>query len=99
MQQYVEKVVAKHGEFTMTEIEADAPTVYSRGNAVNICELVEEVKPNGVETLTYCNDNEEGYEYYSYENEYLSDELIAEIRSIVEDYEADCLKTEKRCAD
>jgi len=97
----IQRIIKEHGEFTATEIELDAsPIKNSIGNGlVNVSELVEEFRNDGVETITYNDEHELGYSFYAYDDEELSDEIIAEIRTIAEDYEADCLKTEKRCED
>lgn len=97
----IQRIIKEHGEFTATEIELDAsPIKNSMGNGhINVSELVEGFRFNGVETITYHDEHELGYDWYDYTDVELSDDLIAEIKVIAENYEADCLKTEKRCAD
>jgi len=96
---YIKKVLNEWGEVTACDLELDhSPCLNSIGNGkVNVSELVEEFRPNGVSTVTYQDQLDLGYSDYHYEE--LNDDIIAEIRVIMENYEADCLKTEKRCAD
>jgi hypothetical protein len=97
--EYIKKILREFGETTATQLELDhSPCLNSINNGkANVSELVEEFRPNGVSSITYQDEHELGYGDYHYEE--LSDDIIAEIRGIMEDYEADCLKTEKRCAD
>jgi hypothetical protein len=97
---YIKKVIAEHGETTSTDMELDScPCLYSKGNRTNISELVEEYRKDGVETITYVDDQNDGYNFYAYDDPDLTDDIIAEIRQVMEEYEAEQLKTEKRCAD
>ena len=96
----IQKIIAEHGETTSTDMELDScPCLYSKGSTTNISELVEEYRKDGVETITYVDDQNDGYNFYSYDDTDLSDDIIAEIRNVMENWEAECLKTEKRCAD
>lgn len=60
-----------------------------------ICEYIEEFNADGVETVV-CQDDKI-LSYFNYDYEKLPEEIIDEILEIVEDYETDMLKTEKRC--
>lgn len=97
----IKRIIAEHGETTSTDMELDTcPCLYSKGNDNhNISELVEDYRKDGVETITYVGEQTDGYSFYDYDDTDLSDEIIAEIRRVMEDYEADMLKTEKRCSD
>jgi hypothetical protein len=96
---YIKRVLTEWGETTACDLELDSsPCLYSVGtNKLNVCELVEEFRPNGVSTVTYQNEMDLGYTDYLYSE--LSDEVLEEIVSVMEDYEAECLQTEKRCSD
>jgi len=97
----IKRIIKEFGETTATELELDhSPCINSIGNGkANVSELVEEFRPDGVESITYQDEMDLGYNFYEYEDPQLSDDIIAEIRQIMEEYEADCLKTEKRCQD
>lgn len=93
----IKDILITWGSTSCTECERDhSPSFYSTGNGGgNVCELVEELNADGVETIVYDDENEVDWNNYTYEE--LPDEIIAEILEIVEEYEADMLKTEKRC--
>jgi len=92
---YIKKVLGEWGATSCCELELDhSPSINSMAGG-NIGELVEEFNVNGVSAVTYDDDNEIGWNDYNYEE--LSDDIIDEISDIMENYEADMLKTEKRC--
>jgi len=93
------RILNEWGQTTATELELDcSPCLRSIGNeAMNVVELVEEFRPSGVATLTYHDQIELGYSEYQYDD--LPEDIIEEIYRIMEDYEADQLRTEKRCQD
>lgn len=95
----IKDIIIVWGATTTSELECkSSPCMFSRGNdKKNISELIEEFHSDRVSAITYQNDNEIAWSNYAYED--LSDELIAEILEIIEAYEADMLKTEKRCQD
>jgi hypothetical protein len=94
---YIKKVLGEWGATSCTELELDhSPSLYSTGNGGgNVCELVEQFNADGVEAIVYDDEIELEYNNYSYDE--LSDDIIDEIVEIMEDYETDMLKTEKRC--
>jgi hypothetical protein len=94
---YIKKVIREWGNTSCCEQELDhSPSLMSTGNGGgNVCELVEQFNANDVETIVYHDDVELEYNNYSYEE--LPDDIIDEITDIMENYEADMLKTEKRC--
>ena len=94
---YIKKVIAEWGNTSCCELELDhSPSLMSTGNGGgNVCELVEQFNANDVETIVYHDDVELEYNNYPYED--LPDDIIDEITDIMENYEADMLKTEKRC--
>lgn len=93
----IKSILAVWGSTSCTERECESsPTLNSLGSG-DICELVETFYSDSVETIVYDNGTEKEYNSYQYEE--LSEEIIDEILEIVDEYEADMLKTEKRCAD
>ena len=94
----IKAIIERWGETTATELELDrSPVIASMGNHVNVSELVEDFNKDGVETITYQDENTLGYTYYEYEE--LSDDIILEILEIMDYYDADMDKTQKRIED
>jgi hypothetical protein len=93
----IKDILAVWGATSCAERETDhSPCKSSIGNGkCNVSELIEQFDANGVSAVTYNDEIEIGWNDYSYEE--LEDYLINEILEIVEEYEADMLKTEKRC--
>lgn len=93
---YIKKVIGEWGATSCCERERDhSPSMNSLAGG-RVCELVEQFYLNGVETVVYDDQTELDWNNYTYEE--LSDDIIDEIVEIMEDYEADMLKTEKRCS-
>jgi hypothetical protein len=93
---YIKKVVGEWGSTSCCELERDhSPSMNSLAGG-RVCELVEEFNVDGVCTVVYNDETEVDWNAYDYEE--LSDEVLDEIVSIMEDYEANMLKTEKRCS-
>jgi len=91
----IKDILVVWGSTSCTERECDhSPTINSIGN---IAEQIETFYADSVEAIVYDDDVETQYNSYQYED--LSEEIINEILEIVDEYEADMLKTEKRCAD
>lgn len=89
---YIKKVLKEWGATSCCERERDhSPSMNSLAGG-RVCELVESFELDSVETVVYDDENEIDWNNYTYEE--LSDEIV----EIMEDYEADMLKTEKRCA-
>lgn len=93
---YIKKVLGEWGATSCCELERDhSPSMNSLAGG-RVCELVEQFRVDGVESVVYDDDNEIDWFNYTYEE--LSDDVLDEIVEIMEDYEADMLKTEKRCS-
>ena len=94
---YIKKVIADWGSTSCVELELDhSPCLNSVGSGKNnVSELIEQFNADSVESVIYQDELTLGYENYKYED--LSDEILDEIYEIISDYEADMLKTEKRC--
>ena len=93
----IKNIITEWGSTSCCERELDhSPCLNSIGNGKNnVSELVEQFYADSVETVVYQDETTLSYQNYEYEE--LPDEIIDEILEIVEDYEADMLKTEKRC--
>jgi len=91
----IKDVIITWGATSCVERERDhSPSLNSLAGG-RVCELVELFHADGVETVVYDDDNEVDWNTYRYEE--LPDDVIAEILEIIDEYEADMLKTEKRC--
>jgi hypothetical protein len=95
----IKDILVVWGSTNVCERERDhSPCLKSIGNGKdNVSELVEQFYADSVETVVYQDEITLSYNNYSYEE--LPDDIIDEILEIVEEYEADMLKTEKRCQD
>jgi hypothetical protein len=93
----IKAIITEWGSTSVCERERDhSPCLNSIGSGKNnVSELVEQFYADSVETVVYQDEITLSYNNYSYEE--LPDEIIDEILEIVEEYEADMLKTEKRC--
>lgn len=94
----IKDILAVWGATSTSELELDhSPCKNSIGNGKsNVSELIEQFDANGVSAVTYNDEQEIGWNDYNYED--LEDYLLDEIAEIMDEYEADMLKTEKRCA-
>lgn len=93
---YIKKVIKEWGETSAFECEVESSPIMNSLGDGNVCELVEEFRKDDVGTVIYDRHGEE-IDWHDYEYEELSDDLIDEICDIIEYYEADKLRTEKRC--
>jgi hypothetical protein len=95
---YIKKVIGEWGNTSCAELQRDhSPCKASIGEGKqNVSELIEEFYSTHVSAVTYNDEIEIGYNDYNYEE--LEDYLIDEIVEIMEEHEADMLKTEKRCS-
>lgn len=83
----IKRIIEVWGETTSTDLELDSsPCLNSINNGhVNVSELVEGFRPDGVDTITCQGENVLYYSHYSYEE--LSDGIIVDIHKIMLDYE------------
>jgi len=96
---YIKKVLGDWGSTSCAELQRDhSPCKTSIGNGKNnISELIEQFEVSGVSSVVYNDEIEIGWNDYSYDE--LEEYLIDEIVEIMEEYEADQIRTEKRCKD
>lgn len=95
----IKSIIANWGATTASELELESsPCLNSIGNGkVNVSELVEEFYADRVETITYQDELDLGYNSYTYEE--LPDDIIDEIYDIIVRYDVDMNKTMDRCED
>jgi len=92
---YIKKIINKYGSFTTADVEADSsPCIASVGNGRNVSQLVESFYLGYAEVVTYVHDTETNTDLVPYED--FDEDVIADIMSLTEDWEADQLQTEKR---
>lgn len=92
---YIKRVIGEYGSTSTWEMESDySPCISSIGeNSV----LAERFTDCGVETVTYAGELVVAEDFIPYEK--LSNEVLDDICMLIEQYEADQLKTNKRIAD
>jgi hypothetical protein len=93
---YIKKVIKEWGATKSGELQLESSPIMNSLGDGNVCELIEDFYGDGVGTAIYDRHGEE-IDWNDYEYEDLSEDLIAEIFNIMEIYEADMLRTEKRC--
>jgi len=95
----IKDIIEKWGSTTTCELELESsPCISNVGtNKVNISILIDDFYSDHVTATMYQNEIEISYDDYNYED--LSDEIIDEIYEIMENYDADMDKTQKRCED
>jgi hypothetical protein len=96
---FIKKVLGDWGNTSCCELELDhSPSLNSTGNGGgNICELVEQFEVDGVETIVYDDDVELEYNHYKYDD--LEDDIIDEIKDIMEKYDTEQQKLKESCED
>lgn len=93
---YIKGVISKWGSTTTAEVKcSNSPCILSIDDTLYA--LVERFKDDGVTVISYYNGMNIHETDLGYDD--LSDEIIDDIYWIIQDYEADMLKTEKRCQD
>lgn len=93
---YIKKVIKAWGRTTAGELQLDhSPCVNSLGDG-GVCELAEGFHLECVTTTIYDRDGNE-IDWWDYKYEDLSEDLIDQIWNIIEQYEVENLKIEKRC--
>jgi len=92
----IKRIIKEFGSTTSSELSLDcSPCINSIGNGKNnVSQLVEHFNQDDVTAVTYNDETEIGEEEISYED--LSEDIIDEVYHIIEAYEVDMLKTEKR---
>lgn len=92
----IRKVINDEGSINLNELELGSnPLKASFSNAnVDVLETVEHLYLDDVETITYVNDQDYGYNSYTYEE--LSKDILLEILEAVDYYLVEQEKTMKR---
>lgn len=93
--QRIKKIIEEFGSFTTADVEPEgSPVITTAGK--NVCVLAEGFNTNTVKAVTYVHETETDSEEISYED--LAEDVLCEIELLAENYEADQLKTLKRCS-
>jgi hypothetical protein len=91
----IKSILEEWGGTSVGELQADnSPIVFSVGN-VNV--LAESFNVDNVEVVVYDGEHEIERDYKNYEE--LDEFCISQIKDLLEDYDADMYKTEKRISD
>ena len=91
----IKAIISEWGSFTVADIQANSsPVIKTLGK--DTCQLAERFELHKVEAILYVHENETDSNYISYEN--LDKDVLEEILSLAEDWDAECVRTEKRCA-
>jgi len=91
---YIKKVIGDFGYFRIGEVEGESSPIYATMGKNNFA-LIEGFGVDDVNVVNYVHDSEVDDFDVRYEN--LTEDQIDDITPIVEAYEAEQLKTEKRC--
>jgi hypothetical protein len=91
--EYIKGVIREWGVVNTAELELDSSPMFNSLGKDHVM-LVEAFYNDWVEVVEYVHEEDTDTHNVNYEE--LSDDLIDEICTIMENYEADCLKTEKR---
>lgn len=91
----IKAIISEWGGFTCADVEAtSSPVIKTLGK--DTCQLAERFEKDKVEAVIYVHESETDEDYISYED--LEKDVLDEILILAEQWEAICLKTEKRCA-
>ena len=90
---YIKGVIQEWGSVSTSDLVMDSSPVFNSINKDHYM-LVERFYNDCIEVVEYINETEVDTHRIVYEE--LDNDLIDEICIIIENYEADCLKTEKR---
>lgn len=92
----IKTIIQRWGETSSSELMLDSsPCIETVGNTPNVSMLVETYRERTCEVVTYVHDGEVDSNTVSYDE--LPEDVLDEIVAIMEDYDADMDKTEKRC--
>jgi len=92
----IKRIIEEWGSISMGELESENSPVYATIGKDNFS-LIERFNNNDVDVVTYVHETE--VDEFSVAYEELDEDTIDEISLILQNYEADMLKTEKRCSD
>jgi hypothetical protein len=91
----IKSIIAEHGSFTTADVEANgSPCIASLGKDTH--QLAEEFFQHKVKAVIYVHETETSEDFIAYED--LSKDVLEDILLLAEDYEAEQIRTEKRCS-
>jgi len=91
----IKAIIEKFGSFTTADVEAESsPVIATLGK--DTCQLAETFNLHKVTAVTYVHETETNEDFILYED--LKKDVLEDILRLAENYEADQLKTLKRCA-
>ena len=89
----IKRIVNTFGSFTIADLEGDSSPLINSMGKDNV-QLAERFYDNGIDGITYVHETEVSDDFIEYEN--LDDDVIDEINTLAENYEADCIQSDKR---
>ena len=82
----IKRIIKTYGSTSPMDLDlGGSPCIMSTGN---VSQLIEGFNEDNVDVVSYVNETEVSEDSLEYED--LSDDIIDEIHSIMEDYETDC---------
>lgn len=94
----IKEMINDWGETSTAELEADcSPCVSSTGSRPNVSVLVERFSYSTCLLVTYVDELETSEEWVAYED--LSEDVLDQIYELLEPWDVDNYKTQKRCED
>jgi hypothetical protein len=90
---YIKRVIREWGVVSTAELELECSPMYHSFGKDHVM-LIERFYNDWVEVVEYVHETDTDSHNVNYEE--LSDDLIDDICTTIENYEADCLKTQKR---
>jgi len=91
--QYIVKIIDTYGSFNMVDMEAET-SVLVNFIGPNITQLANEFYVHGMDVTTYIHETATDHDFMDYEE--CDSDVIDDIVTLIEQYEASCLQTEKR---
>lgn len=91
--QNIKRIVNTFGSFTIADLEGDSSPLINSMGKDNV-QLAERFYDKGVDAITYVHETEVSDDFIEYEN--LNDDVIDEINTLAENYEADCIQKNNR---
>jgi hypothetical protein len=92
----IRKIIERHGDFSIADVEGESSPLINSMGKDNV-QLAERFYLNSVDAITYVHETEVSDDSISYRD--LDVDVLEEILTLAQNYEADSLQTEKRIQD
>jgi hypothetical protein len=94
--QAIRKIIERHGGFSIADVEGESSPLINSMGKDNV-QLAERFYLNSVDAITYVHETEVSDDSIPYRD--LDVDVLEEILTLAQNYEADSLQTEKRIQD